>query len=56
MLVVVVAFVAKAESATQAFAAANASTIRKSVAAARIHSGRGVSTSETAETAAVFPP
>ena len=42
--------------ATQAFAAANASTIRKSVAAARIHSGCGISTSETAETAAVFHP
>jgi hypothetical protein len=56
MLMVVAAFVAKAESATQAFAAANAFTIRKSVAAARIHSGCGVSTSETAETAAVFHP
>ncbi len=50
------AVVANAKSATQAFAASNASIIRKSVAAARIHSGCGVSTSETAETAAVFQP
>ena len=55
MLAVVAAFVANAESATQAFAA-RTPTIRKSVAAARIHSGCGISTSETAETAAVFSP
>jgi hypothetical protein len=38
---VVAAFVANAESATQAFAA-RTPTIRKSVAAARIHSGCGI--------------
>jgi hypothetical protein len=53
---VAAAFVANAESATQPFAAANASAIRKSAAAARIHSGCGISTSETAETAAIFSP
>jgi hypothetical protein len=52
MLLVVAAFVANA--ATQAFAAANASTIRKSVASASIHSGCGVPTSEATETAAAF--
>jgi hypothetical protein len=53
MLMVVAAVAANAKSATQALDT-SAFTIRKSVAAARIHSGCGISTSQTAETAAVF--
>ena len=56
MLIAVAAFVANAESATQAFAGAKASPIRKVEPQPAFHSVCGVSTSETAETAAVFNP